>query len=361
MRKSILAFLLCAAMMLSLAACGKTEQSTATTAPKSEPAPSAAEGTVQTEAKTYSTPELTLTFPEINADSSTVCEMLRRFADNVKEGSHGRIEINVFGGGQLGSEADTMEMLRIGTADFIRINPANAATRGIDIPEYTALGLPYLVQSVQGGLDYLYSDAGDAIADRVLEASGGEIRSMYNYLVTPPRNMFTKSQVSSLADFAKLKIRSETSDIKIDMINCWASATPLAMSEIYTSLSTGVLDGCENTLSGYYDNAWYEQAKYVYETEHVINCNLLLVSEKTWQKLTADEQTMLVEAMKEACDWFQAKQDEEVEEYRQLLTEKGVTFTECTDRQDWIDACAPLYEKYAGDLGDFIADIQSYK
>ena len=360
MRKRILAFLLCAAMMLSLAACGKADPAPATN-PAPAPAPAVETSAAETEAKTYSKPELSLTFPEINADSSTVCEMLRRFADNVKEGSRGRIEINVFGGGQLGTEADTMEMLRTGTADFIRINPANAATRGIDIPEYTALGLPYLVQSVQGGLDYLYSDAGVAIADRVLEASGGEIRSLYNYLVTPPRNMFTKKPVSCLADFNKLKIRSETSQIKIDMINCWASATPLAMSEIYTSLSTGVLDGCENTFSGYYDNAWYEQAKYVYETEHVINCNLLLVSEKTWQKLTAGEQTMMVEAMKEACDWFQAKQDKEVEEYRQLLTEKGVTFTTCTDRQDWIDACKPLYEQYASGLEDFIADIQSYK
>lgn len=358
MRKSILALLLCAAMMLSLAACGKTEQGTTTTP---DPKPAATEAAAATEAKTYSSPELTLTFPEINADASTVCEMLRRFADNVKEGSNGRIEINVFGGGQLGTEADTMEMLRIGTADFIRINPANAATRGIDIPEYTALGLPYLIQSVQGGLDYLYSDAGVAIADRVLEASGGEVRSMYNYIVTPPRNMFTKDPVSSLADFKNLKIRSETSEIKIDMINCWASATPLAMSEIYTSLSTGVLDGCENTLSGLYDNAWYEQVKYVYESEHVIGTSLFLISEKTWGKLTADEQTMMVDALKEACDWFQGKQEEELAEYRQLLTEKGVTFIECTDRQDWIDACAPLYEKYAGDLGDFIADIQSYK
>lgn len=39
----------------------------------------------------------------------------------------------------------------------------------------------------------------------------------------------------------------------------------------------------------------------------------------------------------------------------------GVTFTECTDRQDWIDACKPLYESYAAGLDSFIADIQSYK
>ena len=232
MKRNMIALLLCVAMVFTLAACGKEETPVNTPA-----APTAGENAPAAEetAKVYSSPELTLTFPEINADSSTVCAMLNRFADNVKTGSNGRIAINVFGGGQLGTEAETMEMLRIGTADFIRINPANAATRGIDIPEYTAMGLPYLVQSVQGGLDYLYGDSGKALADKVIDASGGEIRSLYNYICTPARNMFTKTQVSSLSDFAKLKIRSETSQIKIDMINCWASATPLAMSEIYTS------------------------------------------------------------------------------------------------------------------------------
>ena len=350
--KKALAMLLAIVMIFALAACGQSAAPAATAAP----APAA-----EPEPVTYDKPELSLTFPEINADTGTVCQMLRRFADNVKEGSRGRIEINVFGSSQLGNEAETMEMLRIGTADFIRLNPANMSTRGVDIPEYTAMGLPFLVQSVDGGLDFLYSDSGKALADKVFDASNGEIRSLYNYICTPPRNMFTKVPVSSLADFAKLKISSETSEIKIDMINCWASATPLAMGEIYTSLSTGVLDGCENTLAGYKDNAWYEQAPYVYETEHVVGVSLFLISEQTWQKLTAEEQTMMLDALKEACDWFQAQQETELAQYREDLTGLGVTFTACGDRQDWIDACAPLYAKYAAGLEDFIADIQSYK
>ncbi len=354
--KKALALLLCAAMMLSLVACGaKEEAPAATEASAAEAAPA------ETEAKFYDKPELTLTFPEINAEAGLPCQMIFRFAENVYQGSNGRIQINVFGGGQLGTEAETMEMLRIGTADFIRLNPANMANRGIDIPEYTAMGLPYLIQSVEGGLDFLYSDAGKALGDQILEASGGEVRSLYNYICTPARNMFTKNPVSSLAEFEKLKIRSETSDIKIDMINCWASATPLAMSEIYTSLSTGVLDGCENTLSGLYDNAWYEEVKYVYETEHVVGASIFMIAEKTWQKLTPEEQTMMIEALKEACDWFQVETEKQTDDYRAKLEAAGVTFTACEDRQAWQDACAPLYAKYAEGLDDFIADIQSYK
>jgi len=359
--KKLIALLLVLAMALALVACGASPAPAATEAPKAE-APAATEAApAEPEVKTYDKPELVLTFPEINADAGTVCDMIRRFADNVKAGSNGRIEINVFGGGQLGTEAETMEMLRLGTADFIRLNPANMSTRGIDIPEYTAMGLPFLVQSIDGGLEYLYGDSGKALADQIIEKSGGEVRALYNYILTPARNMYTNVEATCLADFAKLKIRSETSEIKIDMINSWASATPLAMSEIYTSLSTGVLDGCENTITGYKDNAWYEEAPYVYLTEHVIGVSVFMISEKTWQKLTADEQVMMVEALKEACDWFQAQQEDELAVYIEDLKELGVTFTECTDKQAWIDACAPLYEKYAVGLEGFIADIQSYK
>ena len=359
--KKLIAMLLVLAMALSLVACGGSQAPAATEAPKAE-APAATEAApAEPEVKTYDKPEVSLKFPEINADAGLVCDMLRRFADNVKTGSNGRIEIEVFGGGQLGTEAETMEMLRLGTVDFIRLNPANMATRGIDIPEYTALGLPFLIQSIEGGLEYLYGEGGKALADQIIEKSEGDVRALYNSILTPARNMYSNVEAKTLADFKNLKIRSETSEIKMDMMNCWASATPLAMSEIYTSLSTGVLDGCENTFASYHDNAWYEEAPYCLKTEHVIGASVFMIGEKAWQKLTAEEQTMMIDALKEACDWFQSQQDQQVIDLTATLTEKGVTFNECTDKQAWIDACAPLYAKYAVGLEDFIADIQSFK
>jgi TRAP-type C4-dicarboxylate transport system substrate-binding protein len=309
-----------------------------------------------------STEKLTLSFPEINADSDLACQMLVRFANTVKEQSNGRIEINVFGSSQLGTEAETMEMLRLGTVAFLRINPANLANRGIKIPEYTALGLPFLLQSVQGGLNFLYSDYGKSLGDQVLVKSDGQVRSLYNYICTPARNMFTKTLRTKLPDFKGLKIRSETSDIKIDMINCWANATPMAMSEIYTSLSTGVLDGCENTLSGMKNNNWYEQVKYVLETEHVVGASVFLVSEAIWKKFTAAEQAMIDKALKEACVWFQQETDKQIAVNKEFLISKGVKFTPCTDKQAWLDSCAALYKKYAADVKpDFVSTIQSYK
>lgn len=365
--KKTISILLAAMLCLSLmAACQPQAAAPApaeapATAPEAAPAAETPTEAPVEEVKTYDKPELTLKFPEINADAGDVCKMERYFADLVKERSHGRIQIDVFGGGQLGDEAQTMEQLRLGVVDFIRINPANASTRGIDVPEYTALGLPYLIQSIQGGIDYLYSDSGKAVADKVAVATNGEIVSMYNYIVTTPRHMYTKTLVTNLEEMKNLKIRSETSEIKVDMINCWASATPLPFADIYTSLQTGVIDGCENAFHGYRDNAWYEVAPYCLLTGHSINASIYLMSGITWGKLTAEEQVMVIEAMKESCDWFQNIQDEGIVAVEAELREKGVTFTEPTDPQAWQDACKPLYEKYAVGLEDFIADIQSYK
>ena len=308
------------------------------------------------------TQKLVLTMPEINSENDNACKFLVYFADLVKERTNGMIEINVFGSGQLGTEAECIEGLKLGTYAFFRINPANLGNRGINIPEYTALGLPFLFQSVQGGLDFLYSDYGHKLGDQIYEKSDGKIRSLYNYICTPGRNMFTKTLCTSLGDFKKLKIRSETSDIKIDMINCWASATPLAMSEIYTSLSTGVLDGCENTFAGLKNNNWYEQVKYVYQMEHVIGSSVILVSEAVWSKLSAEEQEIVMTSMKDACDWFQKQTEEDQQPIIEFLEAQGVVFTPCTDKQAWLDSCSKLYKKYAANVApDFIETIQSYK
>lgn len=322
-----------------------------------------AQGTQEAKpAEAQRTTKLVLTFPEINADSDNACKFLVMFADLVKERTNGMIEINVFGSGQLGTEAECIEGLRLGTYAFFRINPANLKNRGISIPEYTALGLPFLIQSVQGGLNFLYSDYGRKLGDQILDKSNGQIRSLYQYICTPARNMFSKTLCTSLKDFKKLKVRSETSEIKIDMINCWASATPLAMSEIYTSLSTGVLDGCENTYAGLKNNNWYEQVKYVYETEHVVGASVILVSESVWKQLSESEKEIVSTSLKEACTWFQQKTDEDQEVIKTFLREQGVTITPCTDKQAWLDSCKGLYAKYAASVApDFISTIQSYK
>ena len=93
----------------------------------------------------------------------------------------------------------------------------------------------------------------------------------------------------------------------------------------------------------------------VYETEHVIGTSVILVSEKVWQQFTAEEQKIVSEAMKEACDWFQVETEKQISENKAFLTEKGVVFTPCTDKQAWIDACAPLYAKYAAGVQDFFS------
>ena len=342
--KKVLAVLLALAMIFSFAACGEKKEEPKQEEPKGR------------------TEKLVLQFPEINAESDLACQFLVKFAEEVNQKTNGMIEIQVFGGGQLGNEGECIEGLRLGTYAFFRINPANLKNRGIDIPEYTALGLPFLLQSVKGGLNFLYSDYGTKLNDKIIEKSNGEIRGLANYICTPARDMFTKVECTSLADFKNLKVRSETSDIKIDMINCWASATPLAMSEIYSSLSTGVLDGCENTLSGMKNNNWYESCKYVLETEHVVGSSVILVSEKIWKELSEEEQGIVMTALKNACDWFQVETDKQIAENKTFLEGQGVKFTACTDKQAWLDSCNDLYAKYAADVAsDFISTIQSYK
>lgn len=358
--KKVLALLLALTMLFAFAACGE-KKTTESPTPASTGSATTDPAAPELKKVTYDKPELELVFPEINAEAGQVCIMEQFFADRVLEETNGRIKINIYGGGQLGSEAETMEMLYDGTVAFMRINPANMSTRGIDIPEYTAMGLPYLIQSIEGGIEYLYSKSGAALADKIAEVTNCQVYSLYNYIVTTPRHMFTTTLCATLGDFASQKVRSESSDIKVDMINSWASATPLAMNDIYTSLQTGVITGCENAIHGYYDNAWYEVAPFVLETGHSINASVYMLSGAVYDQLKDGEYDILISCLKEACDYFQDIQEESTTLKIDELKTKGVTFTECADRDSWMAACDSLYAKYAAGLSDFIADIQSYK
>jgi TRAP-type C4-dicarboxylate transport system substrate-binding protein len=137
-----------------------------------------------------------------------------------------------------------------------------------------------------------------------------------------------------------------------------ASATPLSWTEVYTSLQTGHIDGAENNPPTLNESKQYEVAKYYSLTEHTRIPEVVVMSRKTWEKLSPEEQRLLREAARASV----AKERELWEQYTEKamteLAEKGVTIAE-PDRESFRAAVAPVYEKYAKDYGDLIERIQA--
>lgn len=306
-------------------------------------------------------PEITLVISDINPEDSPLGMTNFKFAEMLKEATNGRIQADIYCGGQLGTEADNVNNLRLGVVAMTRVNTGNLAARGIDIPEYTILALPYLIRSAEHGMAFLKSEDGAALAGRVEEVTNGEIVSMEAYIASTPRHFFAKKPVTSMADMAGTKVRSETTDLKIDMMSAFGmSATPMPLNDMYSALQTGMIDGGEHNLSSIKSYAFYELCPYVLLTAHSYNTNVYLISGKIWNSLSPEDQAIVKECMQKACDWCTEYYPTEDDAIMAELAPKGVTFTEPTDIDVWAEAASALYPKYAAGYEDFIEVVQSY-
>ncbi len=155
------------------------------------------------------------------------------------------------------------------------------------------------------------------------------------------------------SDAAGLKFRVQSSDVLVDMIQALnASPQKMAFSEVYGALQTGVVDGQENTWSNIYGQKFFEVQDGVTHTDHGVLDYLVAVNAKWWDSLPEDQRQQLRTIMDEVTAERNAEVTKIEEASKQRLVEAGVEIRELTDeqRQAWVDAMKPVWDKYADDV-----------
>ena len=125
--------------------------------------------------------------------------------------------------------------------------------------------------------------------------------------------------------------------------------TPMSSSEVYSSLSSGVIDAAENCYSYVLNQSMYEVAPYIINTEHFYGFCVIMMAEKIFQSLTAEQQQIILDASAN-CISFQrdliAQQNSDAVD---ALKEKGVEFIDL-DKAELQAKVEPVYEKYSDKL-----------
>lgn len=103
-----------------------------------------------------------------------------------------------------------------------------------------------------------------------------------------------------------------------------ASPTPLAFSEVYTSLSTGAVDGQDNPLPTVVDQKFYEVTKQIALTSHLVDLNYIAFSLETWNSLTADQQLTVQRAADAAAAYGRLKQLDKENNLADFIRSQGV-------------------------------------
>ncbi|MDW7675239.1 MAG: TRAP transporter substrate-binding protein DctP [Bacillota bacterium] len=238
-----------------------------------------------------------------------------------------------------------------------RTNPSFLADLGMK--QMNVFHLPFLFRDVDHAWDVLNSEIGEEFLS-VVDNSGTRMVG-FGYFAESPRNFFfTDKEVTSIADLKGLKIRVPESQMFLDIVSTFgANPTPIAYSELYSALQTGVVDGAENPLTGYYTNKFHEVAPNYTLNGHELAPSVILFSELTWNKLSAADQDLLNEAMRETEVFMRALSTEKDQEAIDGILAEGGKILELDNPQEWVDAVRPLYEKYGADYLDLIERIQN--
>lgn len=273
----------------------------------------------------------------------------------LEEKTNGRITVKIFPSAQLGSETQTVENTQMGTLDIDRVScaPLSEFSKKMGV-----LSMPYIFRDYNHFRTVLDGPIGEEVG-KDLEPKGLKVLAYYD---SGARSFYTtKRAINTPADLKGLKIRTQKSQIMIDLVNALgANATPMSFEEVYTSLQTGVIDGAENNAPSYLSTNHYEVAKFFSINEHARVPDIVLMSMKTWNKLSPEDQKLVAEA---------ARESEKVESELWAKYEKDaldkVKAAKCKinypNQAPFREKVKPMYKKYESQFGDLIDRIQAVK
>jgi TRAP-type C4-dicarboxylate transport system substrate-binding protein len=242
-----------------------------------------------------------------NEDYPTV-QALRYMGRLIAEKSGGRLQIRVFHSRQLGEEKETIEQTRAGAID---LNRTNVALIGTFVPAMNVLAMPFLFRSNE----YLQKVLDGPIGNEILgsfEPYGFVGRTFYD---SGARSIYGAEPVE------------------------------LPYGQVLTGLATKLIDGAENNWPSFVTTDHYKYAGYYTLTEHTMSPEVLVMSQKAWQSLSAEDRSIFRDAAVRSSQFMREKWTALEERSRQQAKAAGVKIVTDIDRKPFEAAMAGIYAK----------------
>jgi len=226
--------------------------------------------------------------------------------------------------------------------------------------QFRLFDLPFMFKDISAVDGFQNSETGQAMKESMTRRGLLGLDFWHNGM----KQMSANTPLMLPSDAEGLKFRVQPSEVlQAQMEAIGASPQPMAFSEVYGALQTGVVDGQENTWSNIYGQKFFEVQDGITETNHGIIDYLVVVSTEWWNGLDEDVRTQLATIMNEVTEERNAASYEVNQEARQAIIDAGGTIREldADQRQAWVDAMKPVWAQFEGDVGaDNIATAQEF-
>ena len=224
------------------------------------------------------------------------CTQLWFIEEVTKRLGEDRIEIVSYPNAQLGSTAEqVLGGLLNRNSEIMDFSANNYA-------DYTAafipVDAPYLFESSEIAFETLDGPAGQLMKDKAREAG---LHILY-YVDNGFRHIAnSRHPITQVADMKGFKIRTPPNPVYLSLMEALGAAgTPMAITELYTSLQQGVVDGFENSIVAMHELKLYEQTRYLTYTNHTYSLSTAVMSAEYYDSLPDDVKKVLDEVAMEA-------------------------------------------------------------
>lgn len=334
MKKRILAMVFCVIFVLTITACAKKEETPKTTT-------TGATTTKPTTTKKETKPE----------EEKIVIEVAHMFAEGdpntiaVEEGkkyiedkTNGRITFKIYPNGTYGEQFNSIQAVRMGDLDVM------CSGFGTEyVKEAGAIQGPFLFRDYDHWRKFKKSDVCADLVNKIEKAAGYQVIGIGHFGF---RETMLTSPATTPEEFSKVKIRVVNMAPYPEAATVLgATGTPIPIVDVYMSIKTKVVEGTENPLPQIIAMKFYEPAKYLIMTDHMLATQYWIASNKLYEKLSAEDEKLFEETFDFIATRVEEINEAKQEENIQFLKDNGVTIIS-PNKQPFMDRVPLVLEKY---------------
>ena len=275
--------------------------------------------------------EYTISLGHINSESDSWHLGALAFEEYVEEHSDGRIAVEVYPNSQLGSEIDMLTSIMMQSGCDITFTGESMQTYE---PDLGMIGMPYLIQSDE----HMAAVLEGAPGKKFEELMGNAGMKVLGYFMRGPRYITSNRKIEKLADCQNLLIRTPQSPMTVAAFEAvGAKPTPMALSEVFTSLQQGTIEAQENPYAFIQNQSFYEVQKYLIKTAHLRAWVYIAMGQAQFDALPEDLQQVVLDGAKHCQEVEHEIFLENEKVYETKLQEEGMEFID-VDQSEFAEA-----------------------
>ena len=288
--------------------------------------------------------EVTIRIGNVYPATHTIPIATAEFKRLVELKSKGRITAQVFNNSELGSEREMAEMVKNNSLEMVL---SGLPGTGAYVPEIEVMEAFYMYKSVED-LARISTAIRDDLQEFMLPKGFYLVGMMYQ----GPRITLSTKPLKTIDDFKGLRLRVPQTPLFVSLARTWgATPTAISLTEVYTSLDSGVITALEATAETIVTSNFHEKAKYLLMTRHNFYPQPMVVNRKWFEALPKDLQQAILDAAKEAGQFQLGLHKAADDKAMATMRAAGVQVTEPADIAQFRTPLIEMDKQYFGAKG----------